>query len=239
MNKKKIMAGIGSVIVILSLAGCQFGKNQTDNTSSTKSSSSASQVTNSSSNAQNLLVGSYQDDADKAAITLNSDGTGRYVYADPVNADTDDQLTWHQNSDGTYAINLQDADVTSVLTGRLSGQTLTISGDSSWNTGTFTKVNGQLDLDKYLSDHHQTAASSTGTKNAINSADEAVALAKAVYGDNKGDWQWVCLSDNNGYLIDNQYYFVKAISKSSLNNGSMTGQPRVYESILMGQLKSS
>ncbi|WP_304249132.1 lipocalin/fatty acid-binding family protein [Limosilactobacillus gastricus] len=237
MNKKKIMVGIGSVLVMLSLAGCQFGKNQTNNTSSTKSSSSASQVTNSSSNAQNQLVGSYQDDADKAAITLNSDGTGRYVFADPVNADTDDQLTWHQNSDGTYAINLQDADVTSVLTGRLSGQTLTISGDSSWNTETFTKVNGQLDLDKYLSDHHQTAATSTSTKNAINNADEAVALAKAVYGDNNGDWQWVCLSDNNGYLIDNQYYFVKAISKSSLKNGSMTGTAKSIRIYTDGSIK--
>lgn len=237
MNKKKIMVGLGSILVILSLAGCQFGKNQTNNTSSTKSSSSASQVTNSSSNAQNQLVGSYQDDADKAAITLNSDGTGRYVFADPVNADTDDQLTWHQNSDGTYAINLQDADVTSVLTGRLSGQTLTISGDSSWNTETFTKVNGQLDLDKYLSDHHQTAATSTSTKNAINSADEAVALAKAVYGDNNGDWQWVCLSDNNGYLIDNQYYFVKAISKSSPKNGSMTGTAKSIRIYTDGSIK--
>lgn len=237
MNKKKIMVGLGSILVILSLAGCQFGKNQTNNTSSTKSSSSASQVTNSSSNAQNQLVGSYQDDADKAAITLNSDGTGRYVFADPVNADTDDQLTWHQNSDGTYAINLQDADVTSVLTGRLSGQTLTISGDSSWNTETFTKVNGQLDLDKYLSDHHQTAATSTSTKNAINSADEAVALAKAVYGDNNGDWQWVCLSDNNGYLIDDQYYFVKAISKSSLKNGSMTGTAKSIRIYTDGSIK--
>lgn len=32
-------------------------------------------------------VGSYRDDADGAAITLNSDGTGTYVMANPTQAD--------------------------------------------------------------------------------------------------------------------------------------------------------
>ena len=30
------------------------------------------------------IVGSYRDDADGAAITLNSDGTGTYVMANPT-----------------------------------------------------------------------------------------------------------------------------------------------------------
>ena len=33
------------------------------------------------------IVGSYRDDADGAAITLNSDGTGTYVMENPTQAD--------------------------------------------------------------------------------------------------------------------------------------------------------
>ncbi|WP_225432035.1 DUF3642 domain-containing protein [Limosilactobacillus reuteri] len=32
-------------------------------------------------------MGSYRDDANGAAITLNSDGTGTYVMANPTQAD--------------------------------------------------------------------------------------------------------------------------------------------------------
>ena len=33
------------------------------------------------------IVGSYRDDADGAAITLNSDGTGTYVMENPTQTD--------------------------------------------------------------------------------------------------------------------------------------------------------
>lgn len=102
------------------------------------------------------IEGSYQDDADGAAITLNSDHTGRYVYADPVNSDTNDQLAWKKNSDGTYSITLQDSNVNGSLTGKLDGNKLTLSSntDSNWNNEDFTKVKGNLNLDKFLADKH-------------------------------------------------------------------------------------
>ena len=43
------------------------------------------------------------------------------------------------------------------------------------------------------------------------------------YGDNNGDWHWECLSNGSGSLVNGQYYFVKAISQSEIQNGSMTG----------------
>lgn len=104
-------------IALVMIGGCS--SSQTDEKSASSENASL-KAENSSLKENQKIVGSYQDDQDQAAITLNANGTGRYVYADPVNLNTDDQLTWTKNSDGTYAINLKDADVTSVLTGKLS-----------------------------------------------------------------------------------------------------------------------
>ena len=82
----------------------------------------------------------FKDDQDGAAITLNDNGTGRYVYADPTSIDTDDQLNWKNNSDGYYTITLHDSNVTSPLTGKLDGSKLILSGDYNWNTEEFTKA---------------------------------------------------------------------------------------------------
>lgn len=58
----------------------------------------------------------------------------------------------------------------------------------------------------------------------INSPDEAVAAAKAKYGDNNGDYMWGAMSyDDNSYRYPDGSYFVKAISRQQLNDGSMTG----------------
>lgn len=134
-KEKKIILTSTILLACLVLAGC--GNNQ-----SAKSDNSSLRAENSSlKNSENVsIVGSYKDEQDGAAITLNSDGTGRYVYADPVNSDTDDQLTWKKDSDETYTITLQDSNVTSPLTGKLSGKMLTLSGDSNWNTETFRKL---------------------------------------------------------------------------------------------------
>lgn len=223
-------------IALVMLGGCS--SSQTDEKLASSENASL-KAENSSLKENQKIVGSYQDDQDQAAITLNANGTGRYVYADPVNSNTDDQLTWTKNFDGTYASNLKDADVTSVLTGKLSGSTLTVSGDSNWHTETFTKVNGSLDLDKFLSEHETSSSSSSSTprtSQTVDSPNAAIALAESTYGNNNGDWQWVCLYDNNGYLMDNQYYFVKAISQSELQNGSMTGTAKSVRVYIDGRI---
>lgn len=67
------------------------------------------------------------------------------------------------------------------------------------------------------------SSNSTSNLNTVNSPDDAIALAKSKYGDNNGDWHWECLSNGSGSLVNGQYYFVKAISQSEIQNGSMTG----------------
>ncbi|MFR0511456.1 hypothetical protein ACLUX4_09735, partial [Limosilactobacillus reuteri subsp. suis] len=81
--KRKIILTSTILLAGLALAGC--GNNQSTN-SSTKAENSSLKAENNSLKQSETgnIVGSYKDDQDGAAITLNSDGTGRYVYADPV-----------------------------------------------------------------------------------------------------------------------------------------------------------
>lgn len=62
--------------------------------------------------------------------------------------------------------------------------------------------------------NRQSSATATTRGNVVNSPEEAVALAKATFGDNNGDWVW---GDMTGGDADPEVdgYFVKAISKSS------------------------
>ena len=69
------------------------------------------------------------------------------------------------------------------------------------------------------SDEDSSIAESSSNENVVNSPQEAIAYAKARYGDNNGDWDWTYLSsDDSDPEVDG--YFVKAISKSS---NTMTG----------------
>ena len=90
------------------------------------------------------IVGSYVDNKDKAALVLNSDHTGRYVYVDPKNPDTDDQLTWKKIDATTYRIKLNDSDVTSDLTAKVENNELNLSGDDNWNTENFKKSSKKI-----------------------------------------------------------------------------------------------
>ncbi|MCT3430795.1 hypothetical protein EFQ32_08590, partial [Limosilactobacillus fermentum] len=67
----------------------------------------------------------------------------------------------------------------------------------------------------------------------VHNAEEALALAKSIYGDDNGDYQWVIMSQSDGQPAQNEdgSYFVKAISKQAMVEGSMTGTAlslRVY-----------
>jgi membrane protein involved in colicin uptake len=64
----------------------------------------------------------------------------------------------------------------------------------------------------------QAATNSTQSTGAITNSAQAVAAAEAKYGNNGGDWKWGCLSGD-----PQSGFFVKAISQSQLDGGSMTG----------------
>lgn len=79
-----------------------------------------------------------------------------------------------------------------------------------------TSTNAQQSNDQKLIDSTQTSNGQTVT---VSNQDQAIAIVRAKYGDNNGEWHWECLSGGD----DDGYYFVKAISKSAIANGSMTG----------------
>lgn len=157
---KKLLTLAGVCLMGITLAACGSNNSQ-DKTNSSLKAENASLREAEKVN----IVGSYKDDSDGAAITFNSDHTGRYVYADPVNSDTDDQLTWKKNSDDTYTITLQDSNVNGSLTAKLNGNKLTLSSDndSNWNTEAFTKVKGNLNLDKFLANKHVSSSNNSNT----------------------------------------------------------------------------
>ena len=98
--------------------------------------------------------GIWKDNDDGAALSFNSNGTGRYVYADPKNPDTDDHFTWDYIGDNQYRVKLEDPDVTGdVIATFHDGGTMTLSGDSDWNTETFEQASPSLNLDDFLEQH--------------------------------------------------------------------------------------
>ncbi|MBB1078806.1 hypothetical protein H5S09_06770 [Limosilactobacillus sp. STM2_1] len=106
-----------------------------------------------SSKEKELLIGAYRDDQDGAAVVFNENGTGRYVYADKKNSDTNDALTWRKDGD-RYLITLKDKDVTNPLIATLDKDRLIISGSNGWNTETFQRTTRSLDLQDFLNNMH-------------------------------------------------------------------------------------
>lgn len=171
MKKLFILASV--LFVGLTLTACGSNNSQDKTNASLKAENSSLRKAENES-----IVGSYKDDQDGAAITLNSDHTGRYVYADYVDSDTDDQLTWKKDSNGTYTITLQDSNVTGSLTGKLEGTKLILSGDSNWNTEEFIKVKGNLDLDKFLADKHRSSSNESSSESTLSTTDVANKFAQ-------------------------------------------------------------
>ena len=81
------------------------------------------------------------------------------------------------------------------------------------------KQQKQGDSDSNTKESNTTKSAPTS----VNNGDEAIQVAKAKYGDNNGDWKWECLTSNGSEQSGEGYYFVKAISQSAIDNGSMTG----------------
>lgn len=170
----KKMFTLASVLFVgLALTACGSNNSSDKTNASLKVENSSLRKTENES-----IVGSYKDDQDGAAITLNDNGTGRYVYADPTSTDTDDQLNWKKNSDGSYTITLHDSNVTSPLTGKLDGSKLILSGDDNWNTEEFTKAKEKLDLDKFLTDKHRSSSNESSSESTLSTTDVANKFAQ-------------------------------------------------------------
>lgn len=159
-QKRKNTAIIVSLLVIIAIIsiGAVYFKNRSN------SSSSSYQAQNSSLKAENQrlkkntfavsVVGSYQDKSDGAAIQFNKDKTGRYVYADPTDPNTDDTFTWQKISKNLYTLKLNDSNVTSDLKAKLEDGNLVLTGDSNWNEERFTKTKRALNLSNFLAEYN-------------------------------------------------------------------------------------
>lgn len=158
-NYKRMASVLALGLLATTLTAC--GANKTDNSASSSSTVKTSQK------AADTLVGAYQNTQKGTAVKFNANGTGRYVYADPVNSDTDDQLTWTKTGDNEYTLKFDDSDVTSPVTAHLSGNQLTLTGDSNWATDSMNRTTGNLNLDKYLAAHH----GNSGSQQASSSVD--------------------------------------------------------------------
>ncbi|MBD5429133.1 lipocalin/fatty acid-binding family protein [Lactobacillus sp.] len=108
------------------------------------------------------IVGTYSDDSDGAAILFRKNGTGRYVYRDSKNGNTDDQFTWKKKNSTTFEVTMNDDDVVNPLTAKISQNSLTLSGSDNWNTESFNRVMGkQLDLDDFLKEGDSSSSSAS------------------------------------------------------------------------------
>lgn len=109
------------------------------------------------------IVGSYRDEADGAAITLNSDGTGTYVMANPTKADIHDQLTWKKEKNN-YIINLNDSNYDTPINAQLNEDNLSLAGDEQWPRQSFRRVRGEFNVDDFLTEQHAKENSASTTK---------------------------------------------------------------------------
>ena len=152
-NKKSHHVGLILFLVILIGLLCVLGFNYRQFASRQLNpvQTSVARKTSSSSEDSPQIIGSFRDDKDGAAIVFNENGTGRYVYADKENPNTDDTLTWRKQGN-KYLITLKDKDVTSPLTGNLDNDRLIISGEGNWNTEEFQRTDKNLNLDQFLNE---------------------------------------------------------------------------------------
>ncbi|MCD7112371.1 lipocalin/fatty acid-binding family protein [Limosilactobacillus agrestis] len=153
MQFKKAMLLATSVFTLsICVSGCGNESNANNKSSSSQISSVKKQ--------EAQIVGSYRDDADGAAIILNSDGTGTYVMANPTQADIHDQLTWKKEKKN-YIINLNDSNYHTPIDARLNKDNLSLVGNNEWPNQSFTRVHGDFNIDRFLKEQHTKTNNST------------------------------------------------------------------------------
>ena len=150
---KAILVATSIIAIGLCTSGCS------SSSTSSNSSKSSAQVS-SAKKEESHIVGSYRDDADGAAITLNSDGTGTYVMANPTQADIHDQLTWKKEKNN-YIINLNDSNYDTPIDARLNEDNLSLVGNDEWPNQSFKRVHGDFDVDNFSKEQHAKTNSST------------------------------------------------------------------------------
>lgn len=162
---KALIALVALLFIELGIASITNNMANSSDRNTTTSSSSSSysgvqgddeEYNNRSSQSSKKIdpFGMWKDNDDGAALSFNSNGTGRYVYADPKNPDTDDHFTWDYIGDNQYRVKLEDPDVTGdVIATFHDDGTMTLSGDSDWNTETFRQASPNLNLDDFLEQH--------------------------------------------------------------------------------------
>lgn len=168
MNKKSekstiivILIAIIALVVVIGASNQYYGKpNNTSHknyTSSSKDNSVSDDEKDATPGRDKGITGSYRDDNLGAAMLLFSDGTGRYVFYDPKNGNTDDRLTWKKiGLNGTghmqYKLNFHDSDIKSSIIATVKDEYTIIltSSDTNWRTETMHQTRGRLDLNKFL-----------------------------------------------------------------------------------------
>lgn len=155
-NGKKRIGILICLLVLIVFMGILLYNQSTSNkkVSSTSSSSTSSSSQQRVSQTFNKIEGGYEDKDDGAALNINSDGTGRYVYYDTHNSNTDDTFTWSKVGNGKYKLNFDDDDITAPVIAKQgdNGTLILSSNDSNWDTEVFAKSKNKIDLDKYLED---------------------------------------------------------------------------------------
>ncbi|MDD7120714.1 MAG: DUF3642 domain-containing protein [Limosilactobacillus reuteri] len=154
---KKVTYSLLVLVSVLTLSGCG-NSNQSKNNDANSTSQQDESSKSITPTKENAIIGCYRDDKDGAAINIYGDGTGRYVFYDPDNGNTDDTFKWEKkglNGHGymQYKLNFNDDDISAPIIATIKNENAIIltSSDPNWNKQELYRVNGRLSLDDFLS----------------------------------------------------------------------------------------
>lgn len=163
MNKK-ILTGMSTIVILLSLAGCGTQDNREAVSTTNQSSVPMPNSSNESRN-HTSCVGSYSNNDIKTAMRVYNDGTAHYVYYDPENGNTNDsKITWkYLGRNGTahdqYELNFHDKNIVKpVILTVDNNQIILTSKDKNWSRQTLYRTMTPVDLDEFLSNGGKTDA---------------------------------------------------------------------------------
>lgn len=103
------------------------------------------------------ITGRYFDSGSGAGIEFNENNSGRYVFADMQNQDTDDNFSWKVIGKNKLELNMHDKDISKPVIASFDDKKVTLtSKDSNWNAETLTKANNNNNqsLDQFLQATH-------------------------------------------------------------------------------------
>lgn len=102
------------------------------------------------------ITGRYFDSGSGAGIEFNKNKSGRYVFADMQNQDTDDNFSWKVIGKNKLELNMHDKDISKPVIASFDDKKVTLtSKDSNWNAETLTKANNNnQSLDQFLQATH-------------------------------------------------------------------------------------